>query len=78
MSVLPVWRPDWDHSVSPWRIRKTRGVVASLSGIVGRLGRWVSYGDLGMVGLRVDEDGVRAIGDNGSCRDFILGGNGRW
>lgn len=26
MSVKPVWRPSSDHSVSPWRIRKTRGV----------------------------------------------------
>jgi len=24
-SVVPVWRPLRDHSVSPWRIMKTRG-----------------------------------------------------
>jgi hypothetical protein len=24
-SVVPVWRPLSDHSVSPWRIMKTRG-----------------------------------------------------
>jgi hypothetical protein len=30
MSVVPVWRPLRDHSVSPWRIMKTRG-----SGILG-------------------------------------------
>lgn len=29
MSVVPVWRPLSDHSVSPWRTMKTRG-----SGIV--------------------------------------------
>jgi len=27
MSVLPVWRPERDQVVSPWRIMKTRGVV---------------------------------------------------
>lgn len=27
MSVFPVWRPSSDHSVSPWRMMKTRGVV---------------------------------------------------
>jgi hypothetical protein len=26
MSEVPVWRPLRDHSVSPWRIMKTRGV----------------------------------------------------
>lgn len=26
MSVTPVWRPLSDHSVSPWRTMKTRGV----------------------------------------------------
>lgn len=25
MSVVPVWRPLRDHSVSPWRMMKTRG-----------------------------------------------------
>jgi hypothetical protein len=25
MSDVPVWRPLRDHSVSPWRIMKTRG-----------------------------------------------------
>jgi hypothetical protein len=25
MSVVPVWRPSRDHSVSPWRTMKTRG-----------------------------------------------------
>lgn len=25
-SVVPVWRPLRDHSVSPWRTMKTRGV----------------------------------------------------
>lgn len=30
---MPVWRPLRDHSVSPWRMMKTRGVV-----IVGRVG----------------------------------------
>jgi hypothetical protein len=25
MSVMPVWRPLRDHSVSPWRMMKTRG-----------------------------------------------------
>ena len=29
MSVLPVWRPERDQVVSPWRIMKTRGVVIS-------------------------------------------------
>ena len=27
MSVAPVWRPERDQVVSPWRIMKTRGVV---------------------------------------------------
>lgn len=26
ISVEPVWRPSRDHSVSPWRTMKTRGV----------------------------------------------------
>lgn len=26
-SVVPVWRPLRDHSVSPWRMMKARGVV---------------------------------------------------
>ena len=30
MSVRPVWRPSSDHSVSPWRTMKTRGVVMAL------------------------------------------------
>ena len=30
MSVLPVWRPERDQVVSPWRIMKTRGVVILL------------------------------------------------
>lgn len=29
MSVEPVWRPLSDHSVSPWRTMKTRGVDMS-------------------------------------------------
>jgi len=29
-SVMPVCRPLRDHSVSPWRITKTRGVVIAL------------------------------------------------
>lgn len=27
MSEVPVWRPLSDHSVSPWRMMKARGVV---------------------------------------------------
>lgn len=30
MSVCEVWRPSRDHSVSPWRMTKTRGVGAIL------------------------------------------------
>ena len=30
-SVVPVCRPLSDHSVSPWRITKTRGVVIALN-----------------------------------------------
>ncbi len=31
-SVVPVWRPLRDHSVSPWRTMKTRGVGMVLEG----------------------------------------------
>lgn len=35
MSVVPVWRPLRDHSVSPWRTMKTRGVGMALERGVG-------------------------------------------
>ena len=34
-SVVPVCRPFSDQDVSPWRIRKARGVVISASLVVG-------------------------------------------
>lgn len=37
MSELPVWRPLRDHSVSPWRTMKTRG-VAIWSGAIRAVG----------------------------------------
>lgn len=40
---MPVWRPERDHSVSPWRTMKTRG------GMVGWLVGWFSL--VGLIGL---------------------------
>jgi hypothetical protein len=37
MSEVPVWRPSSDHSVSPWRTMKHRGVVMAVEG---RGGDW--------------------------------------
>ena len=40
MSLVPVWRPLRDHSVSPWRMMKTRGVGIGEGGKLGAGGSW--------------------------------------
>lgn len=48
-SVVPVWRPFRDHSVSPWRTMKQRGAIGAFLFVFGGGNGGIEFGIEGWV-----------------------------